>query len=671
MFFANNLKKSPIGLGIKKSLKYQALLLLSLTVLFYFYIAKAENSEIIINEIQISGGSGKTSEDYIELYNKSSKPLEIGGWKIRKRTQGGTESSIKVFSDSAVIPAEGYFLWANSSIAEKIKADEATGSTVSANNSVALLDDEGKIIDQVAWGSGHVDPFVEGAAVIIPAGQPERIERKNFQDTGKNSEDFAIISSGSPAPSGCLENPEKCAIKGDEPTNLSDDILITELLPDPGSDNEEYIEIYNGGNESLNLEKWELHDATKTGKYVFETDENIGAKEYFVVYKTKYKFALNNSGQEKIYVLDPSGKEISSASYNGSKENISYNFDGRDWHWSKFLTPGKKNIFEDVPEGELDIDDEIYADVYANFAILGLSKKAKVTWDFGDGHKSYLQETRHKYAETGKYAASVKYSEGSEDVVKNFTIEVKKIKHPEVKIVAVNANPEGSDTDNETITVRNKSKKKINLNGWSIATGWKKLINHPITEDFEIKAGKEKEITREISKFTLNNKKTKIELRYPDGEVAHKMKYKKENKGIAEGEIYQKVKGGWVWIQSQKSIKSIKFIKQNAEEQSTNYNQLTTEENEEPEVVEGDAETMVKKKEIPVLLMNSNSYMAEIELLNNQPRVLGAETVREIDGQYLFTPNNAEQEHYVIVFAKNLFFIMNEKINLAFNFFFQ
>jgi hypothetical protein len=67
--------------------------------------------------------------------------------------------------------------------------------------------------------------------------------------------------------------------------------------------------------------------------------------------------------------------------------------------------------------------------------------------------------------------------------------------------------------------------------------------------------------------------------------------------------------------------------------------------------------------------MNSNSYMAEIELLNNQPRVLGAETVREIDGQYLFTPNNAEQEHYVIVFVKNLFFIMNEKINLAFNFF--
>lgn len=669
MFFANNFKKSPIGLGIKKSLKYQALLLLSLMVLFYFCTAKAENNGIIINEIQISGGSGKTSEDYIELYNKSSKPLEIGGWKLRKRTQSGSESPVKVFANSAIIPAEGYFLWANSGIAEKTKADETTGSTVSTNNSVALFDDAGNIIDQVAWGSGHVDPFVEGAAIFIPNGQPERIERKNFQDTGNNSEDFAIISNGSPTPSGCLENPEKCAIKGDKPTNLSDEIFITELLPNPGSDNEEYIEIYNDGKESLNLEYWQLHDATKTGKYIFETDENIGAKEYFVVYKTKYKFALNNSGQEKIYILDPSGKEIFSVEYNGSKKDVSYNFNGKDWHWSKFLTPGKKNIFEDVPKGELDIDDEIYVNVYANFTILGLSKKAKVTWDFGDGHKSYLRETRHKYTETGKYAASVKYSEGSEDVVKNFTVAVEKIKHPEVKIVAVNANPEGKDSENETITVRNKSKKKINLMGWSIATGWKKLINHPITEGFEIKAGKEKEITREISKFTLNNKKTKIELRYPDGKVAYKLKYKKEDKGITEGEIYTKVEGGWVW--QNKDVESIKHNVSSINTENTVINNQEEINNEQENIPNEDIEILLKKKEIPVLLMNNNSYIAKIELSNSQPRVLGAETVREIDGQYLFTSENTKQEHYIIVFVKNLFVMMNEKINFAFNFFFQ
>jgi len=69
-----------------------------------------------------------------------------------------------------------------------------------------------------------------------------------------------------------------------------------------------------------------------------------------------------------------------------------------------------------------------------------------------------------------------------------------------------------------------------------------KINQHPITESFEIKKNQEKEITREFSKFTLNNKKSEIELRYPDGEVASSLKYNKKNSEITEGEIYQKIK---------------------------------------------------------------------------------------------------------------------------------
>lgn len=555
----------------------------------FFYwknFCRAGENDILINEIQISGGSGKTAEDYVELYNKSDAPLKIGNWKIRKRVQSGNESSIKVFSDSAIIPSKGYFLWANNDLAEKIKADESTSSTIAANNSLALLNDDGEIIDQVAWGNGHTNPFIEGMAFIIPAGQPERIERKNFQDTGSNHEDFKIISEGSPTPSGCLKNPEKCSPQNEEKTNLSDDILITELLPNPSNGQEEYIELYNGANADLALDDWSLHDASQSGEYVFSEADSLKTKEYFVIYKNTFGFALNNSGDETITLFDPNKKEVSKVSYKSSKKGASYNFNGQKWRWSKFLTPGKENVFNNEPYGNLKIDKDVFANVYANFSVStgdADGDKISVTWDFGDGHKSYLKKTRHKYEEEGKYAGSVKLSDGSEDTLKNFTIKVRELPHPKVRIVAINANPKGKDNEAETITLLNKSKKKINLIGWSVATGWKKLYNHPIGEDFEIKAGQEKELTREFSKFTLNNQKSKIELRYPDGETAHDIKYKKDS--VKEGEVYAKINSTWQWIAPSAP----------KEKESSDQKELET----KPEVLEVPLKTGLNPSKIP------------------------------------------------------------------------
>jgi len=121
----------------------------------------------------------------------------------------------------------------------------------------------------------------------------------------------------------------------------------------------------------------------------------------------------------------------------------------------------ERNRFEKIPVGKLKIDEDIFENVYANFEISGLSKQAKVKWDFGDGHGSSLSKTRHKYSKIGTYAASVKYSEGSEDVIKNFEVVVEKIKHPKVEIIAVNANPSGNDTDNETLTLKINPRVKL------------------------------------------------------------------------------------------------------------------------------------------------------------------------------------------------------------------
>lgn len=253
---------------------------------------------------------------------------------------------------------------------------------------------------------------------------------------------------------------------------------------------------------------------------------------------TNYEQAL----LAKLWAIDDFAPLVEEDCFIELEEKIKNN--SSDW---KSNCPEKKE--EESGPIKISLDDKIYENIFADFKISGLSQSAKVVWTFGDNHKSYKQKTRHKYNTAGTYAASVKYPSGNQEVIENFTVIVKKIPHPEVKIISINANPAGKDADNETIILQNKSKKKVNLKGWSIATGWEKLVNHSITKDFEIKKGKEKEITREFSLFTLNNKKSEVELRYPDGKIADSIKYNKKKETVIEGEIYQKEKGKkWKWV---------------------------------------------------------------------------------------------------------------------------
>ncbi|MDZ4385141.1 MAG: PKD domain-containing protein, partial [Candidatus Moranbacteria bacterium] len=246
----------------------------------------------------------------------------------------------------------------------------------------------------------------------------------------------------------------------------------------------------------------------------------------------------------------PDGKTISTIDYKSAKQNISYNFDGKNWRWSKFLTPGAENIFNNLPQVKDEVPEKVYVNTYAEFSAKGSDKdkdNLKYTWDFGDGHKSYLQKTRHKYEKTGEYKVTLKVSDGSEDKIDTFKIEVEKFPKLDVKIISLSPNPDGADTGAEFLNIKNNTKKKINLKNWSIASGTKTLSNHPITEDFFIKDGKTAKITYAVSKFTLPNTKGKIELRYPNGKTASHVSYGDKKKSVAEGATYVKTKSGWKW----------------------------------------------------------------------------------------------------------------------------
>jgi hypothetical protein len=329
-------------------------------------------------------------------------------------------------------------------------------------------------------------------------------------------------------------------------------VFFSEILANPKKDEtkREYIEIINKEKDPVDLFGWTIRDASKTAKFLFKAHILLETGKYLTLYRPETKIALNNS-DEAVYLFNPVGKLTSSAVWQKAAENISYNFDGKLWHWSKFLTPGRKNKFDDPPTVKVTKPKNINKNIAANFNVSAKDKETKhlkYVWDFGDGHKSYLEDTSHKYLKTGSYGVKLTVSDASQSVENRFELEVKKYPRPKLEIVKLVPNPAGLDSSNETVSLLNASSKKVNLLNYKIATGSdpKKLVNHPITSGLILAPGEVKIITRADSKIVLNNKAGRVALLYPDGKVADEVEYAKEK--IEENETYALLDGKWQWI---------------------------------------------------------------------------------------------------------------------------
>ncbi len=174
-------------------------LLFPLLVLLLFPLFSSANlNHLIITEIQIEGDS--SSEDYIKIYNPTSNQVDISGFKLRKRSSTGKEYSIRVFPKESIITPFSYFTWANSKndFASKIKADIKSSATISKNNSIALLDKEGNILDALCWGNPK-NPFKETKCFPQNPGKNQQLKRKinngEYQDNNNNENDFYLTLS--------------------------------------------------------------------------------------------------------------------------------------------------------------------------------------------------------------------------------------------------------------------------------------------------------------------------------------------------------------------------------------------------------------------------------------------------------------------------------------------
>lgn len=121
-----------------------------------------------------------------------------------------------------------------------------------------------------------------------------------------------------------------------DPTPDNTTIIISELLSAP-SNSQEWVELYNPGPQTINIDGWYLEDQLATPSIIAQLDGIINPNQAVVVYLSSQK--LNNSA-DGATLKNQLGKTIDTMAYTSSTTDLS---------WNRQTTDPNSTWFESTP----------------------------------------------------------------------------------------------------------------------------------------------------------------------------------------------------------------------------------------------------------------------------------------------------------------------------------
>ncbi|MFA5318734.1 MAG: lamin tail domain-containing protein, partial [Patescibacteria group bacterium] len=377
--------------------------------------------------------------------------------------------------------------------------------------------------------------------------------------------------------------------------DYSDDIIISEILPNPaGSDNDnEFIELFNKGDRDVSLEGWILSDST-IKKYAIKNgiaaslaplaprnDIIIKPQDYFIIYRKDSGIALNNTS-DAVELYQPLRDEpLQVVKYEKAKEEWSYcavnaTSTKLEYEWSEIVTPGEENNIKTVNHppavdfsysGELQIGQVIFFD--SSDTVDEDEDKLSYLWDFGTGRAGATTTEPNPifiYSEPGAKQVILIVSDGKNEVEKEKIVTLTSAsssqgnkgqgagangKDEDYKIVISEfmPNPEGVDSDGEWIKIQNSGSQSVNLAGWQLDDGEGGSSPYKINEDIFLDPNNFFVFSREDTKLALNNTVDSVRLFNNFGELVDSADYEKTKEGIS----FVRQNGQWVYAGSETS----------------------------------------------------------------------------------------------------------------------
>lgn len=291
----------------------------------------ARQLDVVFNEVAWMGSADSPQKEWIELFNNTQTAINLTGWKIISR-----DGSPNIILKGDLSPLGFYLLErTDDNTVLGIKADQIyTGPLENQGENLALTDGKDRLIDEIKGDKNW------------PAGdnvKKQTMERKNALVLGSNPGAWqnSKLAGGTPK--------EKNALNAPAPTTApprTDSVIFNEIMPSPSGqdEKEEWIELFNQGDQLVDLTGWQIADLFgKTKKYVFPPGAAVPPLEYLVLKRPETKIILNNQ-KDGLSLISPDGEVIDTLNYINAPRAKSLARLSDKWFWTESSSPGKKNI---------------------------------------------------------------------------------------------------------------------------------------------------------------------------------------------------------------------------------------------------------------------------------------------------------------------------------------
>ncbi len=533
--------------------------------------------EVVINEFVSDPGDNDV--EWIELYNTTSREINITGWTI----EDGSKAKTNLNGQLGGGGKSRFF------VIEKPK-----GNLNNSGDIIILRDQADKIIDQVSYGNWDDGDKDNNAPV---ASDPNSVARIfDGQNSYNNAYDFAVTTNPTKGLSNIIIKESEVSQENRANYDYSNDIFISEIFPNPvGPDNPstgsgqgpsagsglgEFIEIFNKGSRDVNLSGWSLSDSEdkKIAIDAMSISTIIRAGEYLVIYRASSKIVLNNDSDtvklyqpyvDKAYQTIKYTKVVEGWSYNMAEDCLSVSANCV-WSWSEIVTPGQTNQIKTInhaPTVDFTYPEIIVAGQPVIFDSSDTADEDadefKFNWDFGDGLTNILANPEHTFLKIGTFTVKLTVSDGKDEASKEKIIKVfsslveakadSDLNATSPKVLGMSnlggvvlnellPNPVGDDTAGEWIELKNQGSEKTNLLNYNVENSGQK--SYSFADNLWLEAGQLFLLSRSESKLVLNNQADTLRLFDGLGVLIDSVAYQESG----EGEAYARgANGKWFW----------------------------------------------------------------------------------------------------------------------------
>jgi len=296
-----------------------------------------QGTSVVINEVQYDPppSGNETAYEWVEILNTGGAPVPLAGWQI---ADNFTSDAIP---DLTLAPGAFAVLAAGDGFAELFPDFQGTvvaiGGSIgnglgNSGDQVRLLDPGGRVVDGLSYGD-DIALFNPPAPDVAAGHSLERVPAGVDTDTAGDWLDQPAPSPGAAAGNTRPTDAPTAAPPPTLPPGAT--VVLNEHLPAPRSvdwdgdgqatRDDEWVELFNPGNVTIELRGWQLDDVADGGSapFTFPAAAVIAPGGHLVVFKRESNLSLNND-TDSVRLLRPDGAVADAHAYSNAKPDQSF-----------------------------------------------------------------------------------------------------------------------------------------------------------------------------------------------------------------------------------------------------------------------------------------------------------------------------------------------------------